>query len=172
MDTINNYNREAVKALPESSSATDEPASINIQYNIFNRYNPNFEALCRKGFKSDRSYEQPDHTYYIVLFPKKDDHVDNGLLKIEKAIRTKLKYKRILITREIDASRIHYNVLVTTSTCPMCIKGKSVATNYTTNSIQKLYQIKDINEVIHYMSKEANRRPMNPGEDKFIYIKE
>lgn len=166
---------ETIKTEPSNQDLAllnPNEVSIPLGYNIFNRYNPNFEALCRKGFKSDRSYESPYHSYYIVLFPKRDDYISNGLLLIEKAIRSKLKYKRILITREINASRIHYNVLITTSTCPMCLKGKSIASNYTTNSIQILHQIKDITEVIHYMSKEADTRQMNPGEDKFIYIKE
>ena len=152
-------------------SARNEANIIQIpSYNIFNRYNPNFEALCRKGFKSDRSYED-QKTYYSVLKPFTRYEGTNDMMRIEKTFRNKFKYSRILITREINESRTHYNVLFTTKVCPLCTHNRTIAKDFY-HHIQYCPQVKDINQVITYMSKEATTRQMNPGEDKFIYIKE
>lgn len=157
-------------SMAAESSARSEANIPTVTYNIFNRYNPNFKGLLKKGFKSDRTYED-EQTYYVVFKPYLRYEGTDDLLRIEKCCRQHFKYKRILVTREINASSIHYNVLITSNTCPVAKHNRTLARDFRLHC-QNVSTVKDINQVIDYMAKEADTREMVPKKDSFIYIKE
>lgn len=82
---------------------------------LFDRVQPRFQRRIESKWKIDRSYELPYQTYFIVVNPLKTfKETYTQISVLENYLRNKLKYKRILITRETNAKSIHYNVLVTT----------------------------------------------------------
>lgn len=138
-------------------------------YNIFNRYNPNCTSLLKKGFKANRTYEVLQ-TYYMVWKPYTRYQGTDDLLRIEKLCRNKFKYERILITRETNAKRVHYNVLITSSSCPINRHDRTLGRDFRIHC-QNVSTVKDVHQVIDYMSKEADTREFIPSKDSFIYIK-
>lgn len=134
--------------------------------NLFNTINPNFRNKIYRLFKADRTYELPDRTFYIVLSPRnkwEEDNYSDDIKRIEKQLRNKYKYKRILITREINAKKTHYNVLLT------CLEDLNKNHNKTFSRYYHMYVqecpfIKDIYEIINYCTKEASERSMNKND--------
>lgn len=147
--------------------------SNTIDYNIFNTRNPNLLQSVCQIFKPDRTYEKPDSTYLIVLSPRnrwaKKDYV-RDIKRIEKLLRNKLNYKRCIITRETDAKKVHYNVMVTTDKDILKMHNKTFGRFYNFY-VQKTPRVSDIYKSIKYICKEGDIRPMIPERDKFVYCK-
>jgi len=141
-----------------------------LNWNIFNQYYFNLVNLTiQSEFKPDKTYNG-SLNYYFVFSPlnvHKDDFTD--IKKIEKYLRNKYKYDRILITREVRSIRKHYNVVLTTKYNPLHANGQIVMKFY--QDIQHIPNIGGLYKVIDYMTKESKLRAFFRGLDYFIYNK-
>lgn len=151
-----------------------EETRIDIKGCLFNGTNPRFRYFVGEEFRQDRTYESPYKTYYMVLKPykkynkRKDiSHSDNA--SIERKLRRTLKYKRILIIREINAESVHYNVLVTTKEDAYLLYDETNFNNYFRSHVQTVETVADVERVLNYMCKEADSRIMRQ-RDKFSFI--
>lgn len=142
------------------------------EYSLFNQRNPNLLRLVSKKFHIERTYEEPDSTYLIVLTPRnrwKKDNYRKDIPRLEKMLRSKLKYKRIIITREINATKVHYNILITTSKDILKMHNKTFG-KYYNFYVQKTPQVNDIKNAMQYICKEGDKRAMT-SNDVFQYSK-
>lgn len=159
--------------LTEMSALHEEHCSL-IQYNLFNSYYPNIYTRALKEFQS-RTYELPYHTYYLVFQPlkaryaKNIEKYSNDIKNLERTLRNRLKYKQILITREIDAQQIHYNVVITTDQNIIQYNKKAFNRNYGVH-VQLCDSRKDQEKVLAYCFKEAKVRRFR-SIDHFQYTK-
>lgn len=170
---------ETVKALPEQGAnikleeTNDNEIMSRLKgVNLFRDLNPCLIKRMKKEFKLKRTYESPINTFYLVFKPLKVCKPSiRDLRLIEKYCRNKFKYKRILIAREIYATSIHYNVLITSATCCFCMHDKIYGNRYKLH-VQSAPGIQDIEKIINYILKEANTRPMKEGKDIFNYLRD
>lgn len=142
------------------------------QYNIFNRIMPNLMSIMSSCWKMKRSYEQPYRSYYIVFAPyKRYKPVPTDLIRIEKYCRQKFKYDRILITREILETSIHYNVMLTCKADCFVIHNTSLPKFDFRANVQEIPTQKDQERVLNYILKEGHERSLKPGLDTFKFNK-
>lgn len=139
-------------------------------YNMFNRYYHNLvNIIIPEKWQYPRSYEGCA-TYYIVFAPLRNKvDLPNDLERIEKFCRTNFKYQRIIITREIKASRIHYNVMLTTNANVILFNGKIKQKFYL--DVQVVPNSTHQRVIVSYMFKESKRRPFKENTDYFVYVK-
>lgn len=139
--------------------------------NLFHDHNPTCQNNLIEKFKCKRTYENAQH-YYIVLKPyTRYNSKECDFVRIEKNLRRRFKYDRILITREILAKRIHYNILITSGSNICSIHDKTFTKNFKAN-VQLVDKIEDLPDIIKYMTKEADERQFKPDLDRFYYLKE
>lgn len=145
-------------------------ASIMPEYNIFNRhYWQLFNRIIPEKWQYPRSYEGCA-TYYIVFSPLNNKiDLPNDLQRIEKFCRTNFKYQRFIITREILATRIHYNVMLTSNKNVVLFNGKIKQKFYL--DVQVVPNRYEQEKVVHYMLKESKKRQFKENTDYFVYVK-
>lgn len=142
-------------------------------YNIFNGYFTNLRYLIiPREFKINRTYEKPSETYYIVAQPFKNKRhkTEDAIKSLEKSIRNRISYDRILITRETKATAIHYNIVLTTNDNIMKFHNKSFNRHFGF-SVQKIHTKKDLDRVLNYTLKESKTRFFKKTKDYYIYTK-
>jgi len=148
--------------------------SMDIEDNVpianqFNNYYHNLTKYKISDFKPDRSYEGCAN--YLIVFAPLKNHIDSkyDLRKIEKFMRNKFKYERIVITRETLATRVHYNVIITTKHNATLSNGTIVQKFFL--NIQHIANVTHLERIWCYIFKDAKKRPMYPNKDYFIYVK-
>lgn len=155
-----------IKPITRSRSVSAEYYPSNIlSGNVFNITHPNILDIAHVKFKSHRSYEAPYLTYYIVFNTFKGKNANISV--VQQQCYKKLKYKRILITREINESNIHFNVIVTTAIDPRTVRGWGK--HFTKPNIQNAPCIRDIHRLITYVYKESKVRCFST-KDQYIHI--
>lgn len=115
-----------------------------------------------------RSHEIPVEAYYLVFKPF-DKNYDPGFNAIRHILR-KLKghWLDIIITREILASKVHYNVLLFDDEG---VELHEKQTNRYYIFCQKLASVSDKHYVHEYMVKEVHRRPFYNNLDIAVYTR-
>lgn len=161
-----------MKALPECEVISNIQDTMDImpKSNLFNHYYHNLTHLTvPETFKYNRSYEGCSN--YLIVFAPITNHIDSkqDIKKIEKYLRSKYHYQRILLTREILESRIHYNVLLTTKSNPI-LTNNTIVQKFHLN-VQHVPNITHLPTIIQYMFKESKHRPFHPNIDYFLYTK-
>lgn len=143
---------------------------ITTKYNIFNRYHHNItEHIVPEKFHYDRTYEGAAN--YLIVFAPLHNHKDSSddIHKIERYLRGRTKYDRIIITKEVKSERIHYNVLITSKMNLISMHGKINNTFYM--NVQHVKNITDLPKVVYYIYKESKEREFKESRDHIIYCK-
>ena len=92
--------------------------------------------------------------YYLVFSPKNKRYNPNR--DFTDHIRKKMgKYNQLIITREIYATKIHYNVLVTSDDDKSRMHDTQDSTFYI---VSKVVRNEDVNRVHQYIIKESKKR--------------
>lgn len=139
------------------------------KYNIFNRYYHNLtEYTVPEKFHWKRTYEGAAN--YLLVWAPLSTHEDSSsdIVSIERYLRSKCKYNRIIITREIKSERIHYNVLITTKEDLISLNAKIVNKFYI--NVQHIPNITHLPKVVYYIYKESKDREFT-DRDHFIYVR-
>lgn len=134
--------------------------------NLFN--DRHFNLTYYKDIWYNIGKEYPGCRDYYLVFAPLRCHEDSMLdmKRIEKYLRDRYKYKRIVITREIYSDRVHYNVMFTTHMNARLLDGRIVQKFYI--KAQIMQKDKDLRTVWDYIFKESEKRPFTTrGTDLF-----
>lgn len=171
----------------------DEPTrgmSCQFQYNLL-------VSNCSQVYQSGRTYEYPFISLYLVVNElktrkvkdKEERHAElaevsssavceehetaGGIRKLEKHLRNKFKYERILITREILQRNIHYNILMTMhmNEYQKLLRHNIISKDYIKPYVTITWGIGDVYRLIRYIFKEAQVRQFYPKIDYYVYCK-
>lgn len=136
-----------------AEALAEAEAIDTIEYNIENY---DWYLQCQKIVR--RSYEYPYRWYYLTFKPFNEGYepLSKDIDKIFNKLRSGAEF--MLVTREIDATKIHYNVIVATHI------DLSRLHNRVSHHRWKMYcdelDTTDYRmNVFKYMCKEARRRP-------------
>lgn len=134
-----------------------------------------------------RSHEKPIKTFYLVFKPfnKLYDKSFNAIDHVRKRIGLNHKYESLIITREINATKVHYNVLVFTKDDMMdlhdrqtnkykiyCQEVNADALRYTASGIDvsgKHTYREQVEAVYDYIFKESHVRKFIWKLDYFVH---
>lgn len=115
-----------------------------------------------------RSHERPTIGFFLVFKPfnKNYEPTYDGMDHIRKKL-SKTVYSDLIITREIKATKVHYNVMVWSADNFLSLLG-------THTNKYKIYCVpfkegKDKYQIHDYIVKESKSRPFKLYEDIYIY---
>lgn len=137
------------------------------------RYNILVSETERR-FHVERTYELPYITVYMVvnqLSEKTAFYTKCEVLNIKRQLQ-KYKYDRLLLTKEVMGSNVHYNILMTFKVEDLCklIKRNKINYHFIKPYIQKVLDYKSIPRIIRYMYKESMYRIFEENVDYLIDV--